>query len=60
MLDAVVSSLLGHEAHAVVAAGCGELAHGDPLVSLGIIDQHFRQIAAATIPAPCNDESLIV
>ena len=41
--DAVVGSLLRHKAHGVVTAGGGELAHGDPLVSLGIIPQHLSQ-----------------
>ena len=59
ILDAVVGSLLRHEAHGVVAAGGGELDNRGPLVSLGIIEQHFCQIAA-TILAPCIDESLIV
>ena len=57
MLDAVVGSLLGHKAHGVTPTRCGELAHGGPLVSLGIIEQHICQIAA--ILAPCNDESLL-
>ena len=56
--DAVVGSLLGHDAHGVATPGSGELAHGGPLVSLGIIDQHFCYIVAAN-PAPCNDESFI-
>ena len=55
--DAVVGSLLGHDAHGVGIAAGGELAHGGPLVSLGIIEQHFCQ--TVTSPAPCNDESLI-
>ena len=41
ILDAVVGSLLGHEAHGVAATGSGELAHRGPLVSLGIIEQHL-------------------
>ena len=40
-------------------AGGGELAHGGPLVSLRIIEQHSRQ-PVATISTSCNDESLIV
>ena len=58
ILDAEVSSLLGHEAHGVAVAAGGELAHGGPLVSLGIIEQHFSQPVTSS-PAPCNDESLI-
>ena len=51
ILDAIVGSLLGHEAHGVAVAAGGELAHGGPLVSLGIIEQHFCQIA--TIISSC-------
>ena len=61
--DAVVGSLLGHDAHGVATPGSGELAHGGPLVSLGIVEQHLCQVAATippAIPAPYNDESLIV
>ena len=56
--DAVVGSLLGHDAHGVATPGSGELAHGGPLVSLRIIEQHFYQVA--TITTPCNDKSLTV
>ena len=51
MLDAVVGSLLGHKAHGVFTTGGGELAHGGPLVSLRIIEQHIRTSC-------CNDGSL--
>ena len=57
MLDAVVGSLLGHDAHGVGIAAGGELAHGGPLVSLGIIKQHF---CAAITTSCCNDKLLIV
>ena len=40
-LDAVVSNLLGHKAHAVGVAGISELAYFGPLVFIGIIVQHF-------------------
>ena len=58
ILNTVVGSLHGHKTHGVAVAGGGELAHGGPLVSLGIIDQHFCYIVAAN-PAPYNDESFI-
>ena len=59
ILNTVVGSLLGHEAHGVAVAGGGELAHWGPLVSLGIIDQH-RQPVAIVVISSCNDGSLIV
>ena len=43
ILDAEVSSLLGHEAHGVVMAALGHLAHLGPLVCIRIIIQHFGQ-----------------
>ena len=58
--DAVVGSLLGHGAHGVATPGSGELAHGGPLVSLGIIFQHFSQPAAVIVISSCIDELLIV
>ena len=41
--DTVISSLPGHEAHAVFIASLGELAHFGPLVCIRIIIQHVRQ-----------------
>ena len=57
--DTVVGSLLGHKAHGMGVAASGELAHWGPLISVRIIEQHFRQ-PVATISTSCNDESLIV
>ena len=48
--DAVVSSLLRHEAHAVSLTGLGELAHFSPLVCIGIIVQHVTQILSTMSP----------
>ena len=53
-LDAVVSNLLGHEAHAVGVTGLGELAHFGPLVRIGIIVQHFSEILTITSPLNIN------
>ena len=41
--DTVVSSLPGHEAHAVFIASLGELAHLGPLVCIRIIIQHVSK-----------------
>ena len=57
ILNTVVGSLHGHKTHGVAVAGGGELAHGGPLVSLGIIKQHF---CAAITTSCCNDKLLIV
>ena len=59
-LNAVVGSLLGHEAHGVAAPSGGELFHWGPPVSLGIIDQHFSQPVVIVVLSSCNDGSLMV
>ena len=41
--DTVISSLPGHEAHAMFIAALGELAHLGPLVCIGIIIQHVSK-----------------
>ena len=55
--DTVVSSLLGHKAHAMFIAGLGEVAHFGPLVCIGIIDQHFSK--TVTTVSSCNDAALL-
>ena len=52
--DTVVSGLLGHEAHAVVEADRGELAHFGPLVLIRIIVYHVSKGLASKGLAPCN------
>ena len=52
--DTVVSGLLGHEAHAVVVASLGELAHLGPLVRIWIIVQHVSQILSMRDIATCK------
>ena len=48
--DAVVSSLLGLEAHAVAVTSLGELAHFGPLVCIRIIVQHITKILSTMSP----------
>ena len=57
--QSVVSGLPGHDAHAVVIAGLGELANNDPLSPMSlfwIIDQHFIVFLSVSnrIFSPCN------
>ena len=56
--DTVISGLLGHNAHAVVVSGLGELANDGPLSPMSlfwIIDQHFIVFLSVSnrIFSPC-------
>ena len=55
--DTVISSLRRDEAHAVVTARLGHLAHLGPLVCIGIIIQHFGQYVGMVFLSSCNDVS---
>ena len=53
LLKAVVHCVGGHQTHAVVSAGCGEMTHCGPLVLFRVVLEHVVSIGGAS-PTTCS------
>ena len=57
--EAVVHHVGGHQTHAVVVAGCGEMSHCGPLVLLRVVQENLVSIGGASV-ATCRTSKVMI